>query len=127
MTIRCGEIFKLRKTTRELYVILGESAKDSAAFVVIYGYMVSTISTIMKAKLLRNSSDPGFPFYDRIFSTFALTLGFGYSPIADFEDGEGIQPGDWIIFILAMYVINILILNTLIAILGDSYDKVMLD
>ena len=53
---------------------------------------------------------------------FALTLGFGDPPSAPlYEKGPTykIQAGEWVIFVFAMFAITILILNTLIAILGD--------
>jgi hypothetical protein len=82
--------------------------------------------------LLRN---PKYPGYDLSFtyltgSIFSKTLGFGDSPIErldGFKEGDGdyVHKGEWIVFILAMASISILIMNTLIAILGDSYDKVV--
>jgi len=46
------------------------------------------------------------------------------SPI---EEYLNIKYGDWVVFILGIFIMNILILNSLIAILGDSYDKVQQD
>ena len=49
LTARGSEIFKLRTTLRELYVIIGESVSDSKAFIIIYVYMLFAISTMIKA------------------------------------------------------------------------------
>jgi len=70
-----------------------------------------------------------YGFGDSMGGIFAKTFGFGDSPMDELEgdDKKPILPGDWIIFLFSMYTVNILILNTLIAILGDSYDKVVMD
>ena len=121
LTTRSSEIFKLYKTHRELYVIIEESISDSKAFIIIYIYMLFQISTMMKAQFINEANGTGYHWLDQIGSVFALTLGFGDPPLAKLsEDGGIIQPGDWVIFLFAMYLINIVIFNTLIAILGDS-------
>ena len=52
--------------------------------------------------------------------TLSLTLGLGDPPSAKLYAHKGeVGTGEWLIFGLAMFTVNIIILNTLIAILGD--------
>lgn len=41
--------------------------------------------------------------------------------------GEDYEPGKWLIFIFSMTYLMVIALNSLIAILGDSFDKVQSD
>ena len=123
ITVRSSEIFKLQKSFRELYVILSVSIQDCVAFIVIYVYMIFQVTTMIRAKLI--GVDPTvderteWSFNNHIGDVFAHTLGFGDSPIEELGKPGGIRAGEWIMFVFAMTIINILILNTLIAILGD--------
>ena len=83
----------------------------------------------MIARELKSPTAVGFQLFTRVMDTMALTLGLGDAPSATlYEDTPGtIGTGEWIVFIFAMFTVNIVILNTLIAILGDSYDKVVMD
>ena len=79
---------------------------------------------MMKTRYIKDpyyQSKNNWTFFQLIGDNFAHTLGFGDPPSAIlYEDPpEVIQHGEWFIFIFSMFAINILILNTLIAILGD--------
>lgn len=55
---------------------------------------------------------------------FAETLG------AEFESppvGNDFIPGAWTVFIIMKFIITLVVMNTLIAILGDSFDQVKTD
>jgi hypothetical protein len=130
--MRSSEIFKLKKQFRELYVILRVSIADCFAFLAIYFYLLFAITAMMKLKGMRDGSEHSeWKFISQIGDVFALTLGFGDPPSAKLyeekEEDREIKPGEWPIFLFAMFSVNILILNTLIAILGDSYDKVVME
>jgi hypothetical protein len=140
ISLRSSEIFKLNKQFRQLYCILRVSIGDCAAFISIYVYMLFAISIMMQIKVIKDgSAQSTWSFFGQIGDAFSLTLGFGDPPSAklgeDPPEGKdladwlstAIGPGEWLIFGSAMFTINILILNTLIAILGDSYDKVVMD
>jgi len=126
ISVRSSEIFKLIKLFRELYVIIRVSVDDVKSFIVIYIYMIFSIAIITKTKYMYHPQAPEYDHrYDtEMFMIMQLTLGFGDSPADLLESEEGVQYGDWVVFILAMFIMNILILNTLIAILGDSHEKV---
>ena len=71
---------------------------------------------------LKNPDDPNknWDIYNIMGDIFSLTLGFGDPPSNMINvHGEGVGPGEWFVFILAMFIVLIIILNTLIAILGD--------
>lgn len=55
---------------------------------------------------------------------------FAYTMGAEFEapaTGADSIPGNWIVFIIMKFIITLVVLNTLIAILGDSFDQVKTD
>ena len=105
-------------------MILRVSITDCNAFILIYAYILYVVSLITKSKLLNypyNSDVHRFPLGTQILDTFSLTLGFGDSPSANLHDDPkyNVPKGEWVIFVFAMFTMTILILNTLIAILGD--------
>ena len=83
------------------------------------------MASILKTMSLEYPNRPGFDwnYATRMGNTLAVSLGFGDDP----SSFDVVQPGDWFVFIAIMFTMNILILNTLIAILGDSYEKVQMD
>ena len=86
--------------------------------------MLYTISLIMLARELKLADGPAYPLNmlnTRIMDTMSITLGFGDAPSAKLyeEKPEPIRNGEWVVFVFAMFIVTILILNTLIAILGD--------
>ena len=126
IAIRSSELFKLKKSFRELYVILRVSVSDCVAFIMIYAYMIFAIAIISKTRYL---FDPHFEdknswnLFSLIMDIFAITSnGMGDPPSAGlYEKGPTyiIQKGEWVLWMFSMFAITILIMNTLIAILGD--------
>jgi hypothetical protein len=60
-------------------------------------------------------------FFEHTSIVFSEALGGFDSP----PTGGQALPGQWVLFIILMFVTNLIVLNTLIAILGDSFDNVM--
>ena len=86
--------------------------------------MIFAVAIIKKTRFLKDShylNEDKWNFVSLMGDIGSLTLGFGDPPSAVLyaDKPSPIQTGEWIIFGFAMFAITILILNTLIAILGD--------
>ena len=61
----------------------------------------------------------------------AYEFGMGFSEVNGGFDapgtGDDYEPGKWIIFTISLTYLSVIALNSLVAILGDSFDKVQSD
>lgn len=127
IAIRSSEVLLLNTKFRKLYVILVQSTNDMIPFSVIFFYMIFSIALISRTKAMNKPSVTDWGFSEDMGSVLGSGLSFGDSPLANFGTKSGIEYGEWVLFVLSVFIMNILILNSLIAILGDSYEKVQQD
>ena len=120
ITIRASDLFKLFDKTRMLLTIIFVSIKHVMSFMYITAYMMFSIAVV--------SNLITYPSSENIMITtgnlFAYTMG------AEFDappTGDDFVPGNWTVFIIMKFIISLVVLNTLIAILGDSFDQVKTD
>lgn len=97
------------------------AVKDSISFMGIVTYIIYIFGVVylfliyMKGELIMVN------LVEQMGVVFAETLGGFENP----KVGPEKEPGVWFIFTMLQIIINIIVLNTLIAILGNSYDIVM--
>jgi hypothetical protein len=73
------------------------------------------------AQQLMQIGDMEASFFEHTALVFAYTLGGFEAPAT----GKDAKTGAWVLFIIFMFITNLIALNTLIAILGDKFDEVM--
>jgi hypothetical protein len=120
LTMRAMDIFKMYDDTRQLFSILVVSAMDCIPFLLITGGMIVAFAII---KAFLKIGEDEVAFYDQLGVDFAYTMGGWDSP----DVGEERTPGAWTVFFVLIFITNLIVLNTLIAILGNSFDNVMTD
>ena len=114
-SVKAFQIFSLFKSTRVLLRIVNEIVKDIVAF------MLFVLATTVTVALLFTSATPDAElendtYVGNMMHVFRLDFG-------DFEPDEYSQL-DKAIFILAVLVVPLIFLNMLIAIMGDTFDRV---
>ena len=103
------------KSTRVLLRIVIEIVKDMIPF------MLFVVATTIAVTLLFTSAKPQDSLNDETFTDYLMhvyRLDFG-----DF-DLDGYSALDTAIFILAVLIVPLVLLNMLIAIMGDTFDRV---
>ena len=103
-----------------LLTIIFVSIKHVMSFVYITAYMMFSIAVV--TNLI------SYPESENILITTGNL--FAYTEGAEFDappTGDDYAPGKWAVFIIMHFIITIVVLNTLIAILGDSFDQVKTD
>ena len=121
VNIRGMDLFSLHPNTRQLYAILLVAGKDSGAFMVIAIFVTYVFAVVSLYQSYMSQEVVEIHFLEQMGVVFSDTLGGFEVPGV----GTKIKHGAWMIFIMLQTIMNIIILNTLIAILGDSYDNVM--
>jgi hypothetical protein len=116
---RGTHIFKLFDRTRELYSIIEVSVQDSLSFMMLVGFLIFSFGLIRSMLDFPNNHDMSYEFG----MMFSDILGGFDAP----GTGDEYQPGKWVAFCLSLTYIMVIAMNSLIAILGDSFDKVQSD
>ena len=114
-SVKAFHIFSLFKSTRVLLRIVIEIVNDMIPF------MLFVLATTVAVSLLFTSATPYPALSNTTYSDFLLhvyRLDFG-----DF-DLDGYSSVDLAIFILAVVIVPLVFLNMLIAIMGDTFDRV---
>ena len=117
-SVKAFQIFSLFKSTRVQLRIVIEIVKDMVPF------MLFVFATTLTVSILYTSATPEQSLTDRTFTDFLMhvyRLDFG-----DF-DPDSYSSLEIAIFILAVVIVPLVLLNMLIAIMGDSFDRVMED
>jgi len=110
--IRCITFFRLFEDTRYMIQLIQEVFVDIKSFFFLLFY--STIAFALVFIAIKNDSNTSF--FDNLASSYLLDL-------ADFStDGQGTL--EWIIFFFASVINPLVMLNLLISIIGDTYDRV---
>lgn len=120
VTLRATDLFSLWDNTRKLYMILIVSIRDIGAFMMITTYIMYVFGVIKQFQALINGRND-ITLAEQTGLVTAEALGGFEVPGAE----EPAETGEWIVFLWLQIITNIVVLNTLIAILGDSYDEVM--
>ena len=111
--IRGLTLFRLFATTRYMVNLLVEVLKDMLGFIVILLYSTFAFA-MMYMGMVEDISDRDF--------SYELTMSYRVN-LGDF-DLDGYDWVSWIFFFLATMTNNIVMLNLLISIMGDTYDRV---
>lgn len=120
MTIRASDLFKLCDKTRMLLSIIFVSIEDVISFTIITIYMLFSIGVVTNLTQYPNTENI-------VFTTGNL---YAYTMGAEFDapgTGESYVPGEWTVFVILKFIIDIVVFNILIAILSDSFDQVKMD
>lgn len=118
--IRATDLFSIMDQTRQLFSIVKVSVRDVVPFMIITIYILYVFGAIKQFQALING-DESMTLLEQTGTALSETLGGFDTP----EVGDDKVVGAWLIFIMLQIVTNIIVLNTLIAILGDTYDNVM--
>ena len=113
--VKAFQIFSLFKSTRVLLRIVIEIVKDMIPF------MLFVLATTVSLSLLFTSATPDADLTPHTYLDFLLhvyLLDFGDF---DIEDNTSL---DLFIFVVAVLVVPLVLLNMLIAIMGDTFDRV---
>jgi WD40 repeat protein len=112
--IRALAYFRIFDTTRYLIKMIMEILKDMVPFLVIL--LFSTIGFAYLLLVLRVDTNPDQTFSDAFILSYRAAYG-------DW-DLEGFQLSEWIWFFIVSAMNPLIMLNMLIAIMGDTYDRV---
>ena len=124
VSTKCFDIFLLFKNFRGLYVLIKESVRDAVSFLVILFYICLVFGLISQ---LMQIGVYDLSLIEHLGSVFLAALGDFTSPNTEDTPETSKRMNKWIVFLLLQMVTNIVALNTLIAIIGDSYDRVQND
>ena len=120
--LRGLDMFSVFKSVRRFYVILIESFKDSKPFLVLLAYIMLVFAFITSLLDLGNKDKTNV--IEQGLIVFADTIGGYEAPDAEELEIGWVRSAHWVLFVLLALAANIIALNSLIAILGDSYEKV---
>ena len=126
--IQAFGFFMLFKKYRNLYVLITESIKDSNEFMVILAYICMTfafIGQLMVMGVINSTHDLSLVEYS--LGVFLEALGDFERPTVENTPQPYFRFNVWIMFLLLQMITNVVALNTLIAIIGDSYERVQND
>jgi WD40 repeat protein len=116
--IRGLAYFRTFKYTRIFVSMILTAIRDTSSFLIVLLYVTIAYCSLFKALDLYVKPEDKLGIVDTIKLAYELELG-------DF-DSDKYSIGQYIIFIVASILNLIVMLNLLISILGDSYDKVQL-
>ncbi|OMJ80809.1 hypothetical protein SteCoe_18864 [Stentor coeruleus] len=121
--VRGISYFRLFDNTRYMINLLSETIKDMKSFLILLTYSTysfALIYFIMINNILKYSADADpskiKSFSEYIAQSYLLSLG-------NF-DTEGYEAFEWVIFFFASVINPLIMLNLLIAIMGDTYSRV---
>ena len=110
--IRGITYFSLFDSTRYMIYLITQVMKDALAFVILLAYSIIAVSTIFSAM---NSNDD-YSFITYLETSYNMSLG-------NYDTAE-FSPGERIVILFASILNMIIMLNLLISILGDTFDRV---
>lgn len=123
--LRGLDLFLLFERTRNFYVILLESFKDSKYFMILVIYICFFFALIQS--LIDIGNENKLNIFELALVVFQDSLGAFSAPDRDEIEDFWKRLANWWNFIMFLLASNIVVLNSLIAIIGDSYEKVQLD
>ena len=121
VTVKGFESFLLFKEFRRLYVLISESVKDAINFIVIQFYIcfaIALVNSLMTIGLI------DYTLVEQSMAVFLEALGDFERPTKDSIPVTFLRVNAWMIVLLLQLITNIVALNTLIAIIADSYERV---
>ena len=123
--IRGLDVFLLFESVRNYYVILVESFKDSKFFLIIVAY-ICYVFGLVKSVLSIGAQDKD-NLLEMVLNVFGESLGGFEAPSKETIEDIGIRNVFWVHFTLLLIFSMIIGSNSLIAIIGDSYERVQVD
>ena len=104
--------FRTFKYTRIFVSMVLEVTRDTSSFLILLFYTTLAYGTLIAAAAEHEG--------------FFMTLGSAYSlDLTDFNT-DGFTATQWVVFVIASIINCIIMLNLLISILGDSYERIQL-
>ena len=114
-------IFYMIRQTRTLFKILEVSFQNSSSFLLIFVYICIWFGM---ANQLPFMGAYEIYLFEQIMTVFADSMGGLYHPSeGPMEEFASRMPG-WFIFVTLQLIVGLVALNTLIALMGDSFDHV---
>lgn len=101
-----------------MFKIITESIKESVTFSCILLFIMFEFGL---ARKLMQIGDMDATFLENTALVIADAMGGFDVPATGFDAKTGV----WVLFIILLFITNLIALNTLIAILGDKFDEVM--
>ena len=124
VTIKCFEFFLFFDGYRTLYVLIRESIKDSVEFIVILVFICLVFGMVKQLIELGSSTGESMAIIEQLLRVFLSALGDFTTPTKSDQPITLKRINSWIVLLLLQLVTNIVALNTLIAIIADSYERV---
>ena len=125
-------LMRLFESTSFFVRLVFETFKD-----IFYGLLVFLVILMMFGNVLIVLSQDREPFFHRYFeedesnyinaflNMYEITLGtWTYDVIFDENKNDSVMKFTWLIFVISTLITQIIFLNMLIAIMGDTYDRV---
>ena len=120
--LRGIDVLLLFRRSRNFYIILIESFDVSKPFLVIIIYIC--IALALANNLLDIGNEDKSSLLERALIIFNESLSV---PDIPEDDEAGLRYANWILILYLLLVSTIIGFNTLIAIIGDSFDKTQLE
>ena len=130
--VKAFYLMRLFEPTSFFVRLIFESFKD-----IFYGLLVFIVILMMFGNALIVLSQDREPFYFRYFeednsdylnvflNMYELSIGtWAYDGIFSENKNDSVMKVTWLIFVLSTMITQIIFLNMLIAIMGDTYDRV---
>ena len=110
--------FRMFDITRYFVTMLTDIIKDSIGFTTIFFYSIIAFSNLFQIII----SDPDSTYFSMFESTFELIFGIG--DILDITSQS--SKVRWLIFFFTTLIVTVIMLNLLISVFGDTYDRVQM-
>lgn len=105
--------FRSFRTTRYLFAMIIECLKDMRAFIILMIY------ALLAFDFMFMNSDIDLGPMDGMAFSFLVALG-------DW-DADGFNFGQWVTFMLATVIMLVIMMNLLISIIGDTFERVQMN
>jgi len=112
--LRWVSYLRIFQATRNLIQVILTIAKDMLSFIVIIGMIIFGFSIIFL--VFERENEYGIYLYN----TYSIL----YGPL-DIDDDAQFSVSKKLIMVVIAFLLNVLLLNLLISIMGDSYDKIL--
>ena len=120
--LRGIDVLLLFRRSRNFYIILIESFDVSKPFLVIIIYIC--VALALANNLLAIGNEDKSSLFERALIIFTESL---TGPDIPEDDEAGLRYANWILILLLLLVSSTIGFNTLIAIIGDTFDKILVE
>ena len=120
--LRGIDVLLLFRRSRNFYIILIESFDVSKPFLVIIIYIC--VALALANNLLAIGNEDKSSLFERALIIFTESL---TGPDIPEDDEAGLRYANWILILLLLLVSSIIGFNTVIASIGDTFDKILVE